>query len=54
MSNLSDRFLIFAVEVIKRGKVLNKSFEGRHIYGQLFLLQLHQGLTMKNHYSGSN
>ncbi len=36
MNNLSERFLIFAVEVIKLGKVLNKSFEGRHIYGQLF------------------
>ncbi|MHC1702688.1 MAG: four helix bundle protein [Tenuifilaceae bacterium] len=36
MNNLSDRFLVFVVEVIKQGKKLNKSFEGRHIYGQLF------------------
>lgn len=36
MNNLSERFLIFAVEIIKLGKPLNKSFEGRHIYGQLF------------------
>ena len=36
MSNLSDRFLIFAIEVIKLRKILNRSFEGKHIYGQLF------------------
>lgn len=36
MSNLPERFLTFSVGVIKLGKVLNKSFEGRHIYGQLF------------------
>lgn len=36
MSNLSERFLIFAVEVIKLGKQLNKTFEGRHVYNQLF------------------
>jgi four helix bundle protein len=36
MNNLSERFLIFAIEVIKLGKILNRSFEGKHIYGQLF------------------
>lgn len=34
--NLSDRFLEFAVKIIELGKLLNKTFEGRHIYGQLF------------------
>lgn len=36
MNNLSERFLIFAVEVIKLGRKLNKTYEGRHINGQLF------------------
>ena len=36
MNNLSERFLTFAVEVINLGKSLNKNFEGRHIYCQLF------------------
>ena len=35
-NNLSERFLIFAAEIIKLGKIINKSYEGRHIYGQLF------------------
>lgn len=36
MTNLSERFLMFAVVVIKLGKKLNKTCEGRHIYNQLF------------------
>jgi four helix bundle protein len=33
---LSDRFLNFSVVIIKLGKLLKRSFEGRHVYGQLF------------------
>lgn len=33
---LSKRFLEFAAKIIQLGKKLNRSFEGRHIYGQLF------------------
>ena len=33
---ISDRFLKFAARIIKLGKKINKTFEGRHIYGQLF------------------
>jgi hypothetical protein len=33
---MTERFLRFAAIVIKLGKKLNKTFEGRHIYGQLF------------------
>ena len=34
--DLSERFLEFAVSIIKLGKKLNKTYEGRHVYGQLF------------------
>ena len=33
---LTSRLILFAVGVIKLGKELKKSYEGRHIYGQLF------------------
>jgi four helix bundle protein len=33
---MSDRFLNFAVNIIKLEKQLCKTFSGRHIYGQLF------------------
>ena len=34
--DLSERFLEFAISIIKLGKKLNKTYEGRHVYGQLF------------------
>ena len=34
--DLSERFLEFAAIIIKLGKKLNKTYEGRHVYGQLF------------------
>lgn len=33
---MSDRFMVFAVDIIKLEKRLCKSYSGRHIYGQLF------------------
>ena len=33
---MSERFLEFAARIINLGKNINKTFEGRHIYGQLF------------------
>ena len=33
---LSNRFLVFAASIIKLGRHLNKTFEGQHIYKQLF------------------
>ena len=33
---MSDRFLEFAAEVIKLSNLLKTSFEGKHIFGQLF------------------
>jgi four helix bundle protein len=34
--NLSERFLNFAVNIMKLDSQLCKSYSGRHIYGQLF------------------
>jgi four helix bundle protein len=34
--DLSDRFMIFVVSIIKLEKQLLKTYSGRHIYGQLF------------------
>jgi len=34
--DLSERFLKFAVSIIKLDKELCKTYSGRHIYGQLF------------------
>jgi four helix bundle protein len=34
--DMSDRFMIFIVNIIKLEKQLCKTYSGRHIYGQLF------------------
>jgi four helix bundle protein len=34
--NISERFMMLAVNIIKLEKQLCKTFSGRHIYGQLF------------------
>jgi four helix bundle protein len=34
--DLSDRFMVFVVNIIKLEKHLCKTYSGRHIYGQLF------------------
>ena len=34
--DLSERFLVFVVSIIKLEKQLCKTYSGRHIYGQLF------------------
>ena len=34
--NLSERFVVFVVNIIKLEKQLCKTYSGRHIYGQLF------------------
>lgn len=47
---ISERFLNFAAQIIKLGKLLNKSYEGRHIYGQLF----RSGTSSGAHYEESH
>ncbi|MCX6253218.1 MAG: four helix bundle protein [Bacteroidia bacterium] len=34
--DMSDRFMVFVVHIIKLEKQLCKTYSGRHIYGQLF------------------
>lgn len=34
--SMSDRFMVFVVNIIKLEKQLCKTYSGRHIYGQLF------------------
>lgn len=45
--DLSERFLEFAVNIVKLGKKLNKTYEGRHIYGQLFRAGTSAGANYK-------
>jgi len=33
---ISERFLSFAATIIELGREINKSFEGKHVYQQLF------------------
>lgn len=47
---ISERFLNFASQIINLGKILNKSYEGRHIYGQLF----RSGTSSGAHYEESH
>lgn len=35
-NNLNERFLNLSIEVLNIGKGLNKTYEGKHIYNQLF------------------
>lgn len=35
-NDMSDRFMVFVVNIIKLEKQLCKTYSGRHIYGQLF------------------
>ena len=34
--DMSERFMLFVVNIIKLEKQLCKTYSGRHIYGQLF------------------
>ncbi len=45
---MTERFLEFASTIVKIGKKLNKSFEGRHVYGQLFRAGTSSGANKEN------
>ena len=34
--DMSDRFMVFVVSIVKLEKLLCRTYSGRHIYGQLF------------------
>jgi len=44
--DLSERFLVFVVNIIKLEKQLCKTYSGRHIYGQLFRAGTSSGISI--------
>ena len=51
---ITERFLNFAARIIKLGKRLNKTFEGRHIYGQLFRAGTSSGANYEESHSAQS
>jgi len=51
---MSERFLEFAVSIIKLGKQLNKTFEGQHIYKQLFRAGSSSGANFEESHSAES
>ncbi|OFX28085.1 MAG: hypothetical protein A2X08_05960 [Bacteroidetes bacterium GWA2_32_17] len=48
---MTDRFLMFAAKVIELGSRLNKTYEGRHIYEQLFRSSSSSGANYEESHS---
>lgn len=53
-SKMTERFLEFAARIIKIGKQLNKTFEGRHVYGQLFRAGTSSGANYEESHSAQS
>jgi len=51
---MTDRFLMFATKIIELGKILNKTYEGRHIYGQLFRSATSSGANYEESHSAES
>ncbi|MFH0867092.1 MAG: four helix bundle protein [Bacteroidota bacterium] len=51
---MTNRFLMFAAKVIELGKKLNKTYEGRHIYGQLFRAASSSGANYEESHSAES
>lgn len=51
---MSDRFLVFAAKIIELGKQLNKTFEGQHIYKQLFRSGSSSGANFEESHSAES
>ncbi|HPE19389.1 MAG TPA: four helix bundle protein [Tenuifilaceae bacterium] len=52
--DISNRFLEFAAKIIELGRFLNKTFEGRHIYGQLFRSGTSSGANYEESHSAQS
>ncbi len=50
----SERFLEFVCRIIKLGRKLRKSFEGRHVYGQLFRAGSSSGANYEESHSAQS
>ncbi len=51
---ISERFLEFASKIIELGKKINKTFEGRHVYGQLFRAGSSSGANYEESHSAQS
>ena len=51
---MTERFLEFAAIIVKIGKKLNKTFEGRHVYGQLFRAGTSAGANYEESHSAQS
>ena len=51
---ISERFLIFVVDITKLGKNMKKIFEGRHVYGQLFRASSSAGANYEESHSAQS
>ena len=51
---MTERFLEFAAIIVKIGKKLNKTFEGRHVYGQLFRSGTSSGANYEESHSAQS
>ncbi|MFH0893066.1 MAG: four helix bundle protein [Bacteroidota bacterium] len=51
---MTNRFLRFAVRVIELGKKLNKTYEGSHIYRQLFRAAFSAGANYEESHSAES
>lgn len=52
--DISNRFLEFAARIIELGRLLNKTFEGRHVYGQLFRSGTSSGANYEESHSAES
>ena len=51
---ISERFLQFAARIVKLGEPLSKSFEGKHIYGQMFRSGTSSGANYEESHSAQS
>jgi len=51
---MSERFLIFAVNIVKLGRYMDKTFEVRHTYGQLFKAGTSSGANYEESHSAQS
>jgi len=50
----SKRFLFFATKIIKLGRFMNRTYNGRHVYGQLFRSGTSSGANYEESHSAQS
>jgi four helix bundle protein len=51
---MTERFLEFSAKIIEIGKKFNRTFEGRHVYGQLFRAGTSAGANYEESHSAQS